>query len=307
MNRHHTIDGLREAAAAGRRLVGASFQGLDATGQDLSGLRLDSSKMRWLGLADSTLASSRLTACTLVEMSLDSCDVRDAVWRMCTIERTSAVGLAGRGARLEDSKVLQCDLRDADIRGSALSETDLTGTSLRRALLDDVTAYGAMFRRTDLRAATLVDATLTDADLRGSDLTGACLQGANLRGVDFRGARLDDVDWEGADTTGARFDDGARPTVSDVRDAGQQDQAARPSLLADVDVLDVLRALDRPDAPVELQELTAALRDGLASGALTLQLDEVIGPVLAVLDGHDEPPESWQPWLSPLMRNESSP
>ena len=107
-------------------------------------------------------------------------------------DREEAINLIARG---EMDRLLDFNLRGADLCEADLCEADLCGADL----------CGANLHRTDLRGANLCEADLCVADLRAADLRGAnlceadlCvadLSKADLRAADLRGANIDYACW----------------------------------------------------------------------------------------------------------------
>jgi hypothetical protein len=95
--------------------------------------------------------------------------------------------------REEDEKILQVDLRYAELGGAYLNDADLTnidlrGADLRDARLQGAVLDGAFLGGVNLTNSDLFGADLSDADLSGADLSGAYLGGVNLSGADLSGA-----------------------------------------------------------------------------------------------------------------------
>ena len=101
--------------------------------------------------------------------------------------REEAISLIARGEmdRLLDFNLRGANLYRADLCGANLHRTDLRGANLHRANL-----RGADLRAADLRGANLCGANLCEADLRGADL-----RKADLRKADLRGADIDHACW----------------------------------------------------------------------------------------------------------------
>ena len=107
-------------------------------------------------------------------------------------DREEAINLIARG---EMDRLLDFNLRGADLCEADLCEADLCGADLCGADL-----CGANLHRTDLRGANLCEADLRAADLRGAnlceaDLCVADLSKADLRAADLRGANIDYACW----------------------------------------------------------------------------------------------------------------
>jgi uncharacterized protein YjbI with pentapeptide repeats len=90
------------------------------------------------------------------------------------------------GADFHDARLVDMDLRDANLEGANLSRVDLTETDLRGARLGGANLHAAY-----LTGAQLQGADLTDADLSGSYLIATNLDGANLTGANIERAVWD--------------------------------------------------------------------------------------------------------------------
>ena len=97
-------------------------------------------------------------------------------------DREEAINLIASG---EMDRLLDFNLRGADLHRANLCEADLCGANLR----------GADLRKSDLNGANLCEANLQRANLCGADLRGANLRGANLCEADLRGANIDYACW----------------------------------------------------------------------------------------------------------------
>ena len=100
-------------------------------------------------------------------------------------DREEAINLIASG---EMDRLLDFNLRGADLHRANLCEADLCGANLR----------GADLHRANLCEANLQRANLCGADLRGANLYGANLCEANLHGANLRGANLCEADLCGA-------------------------------------------------------------------------------------------------------------
>ena len=85
-------------------------------------------------------------------------------------DREEAINLIARG---EMDRLLDFNLRGADLCEADLCEADLCEADLCEADLCGADLCGANLHRTDLRGANLCEADLCVADLRAADLRGA--------------------------------------------------------------------------------------------------------------------------------------
>lgn len=113
-----------------------------------------------------------------------------------------------RGAQLHQGRLIDSQIRYANLARAWLKEAELDGSDLRGADLRMANLIDASLVRTGLREARLDDANLSGARLNGADLTGADLRGTDLTGADLTDARLDDVHTD----AGTRWPDGHLPS-----------------------------------------------------------------------------------------------
>lgn len=146
------------------------------------------------------------------------------------ITATDLTGADLSGSLMNDARLVQSILVDADLHGVYLTGADLSGSVFSRAdlrqarltnailrgsVLRDAQLEGADLNSADLRQAQLMNAHLASAQLAGSrlqnaDLTGADLTNADLRHADLRGAQLEGALLCGADLQQALMPDGRR-------------------------------------------------------------------------------------------------
>jgi 2-succinyl-6-hydroxy-2,4-cyclohexadiene-1-carboxylate synthase len=141
-------------ALSAQHAAGAPLLGLEAPGQNLSGVVLTGAALKAANFAGSVLREADLRGA-----DLRRADLRGAV-------------LAG------------ADLRGADLRGAQANGALLTGADLREADLRDARFDGASLQGCQLHDAQLEGASLVRADLRG-------VPRDRLQGADTAGALLD--------------------------------------------------------------------------------------------------------------------
>ena len=86
-------------------------------------------------------------------------------------DREEAINLIARG---EMDRLLDFNLRGADLHRANLYGANLRGAYLRGAYLRGANLYGANLREADLCGANLCGADLRKADLRGANIDYAC-------------------------------------------------------------------------------------------------------------------------------------
>jgi uncharacterized protein YjbI with pentapeptide repeats len=107
--------------------------------------------------------------------------------------------------REKNPKLLELDLRGADLTGSDLPKAELSGVDLRGASLFAANLPEANLGAADLRGANLSEAFLTWANLSGADLRGTNLVGANLSEAFLFRADLREADLFRANLVGANL------------------------------------------------------------------------------------------------------
>ncbi len=88
-----------------------------------------------------------------------------------------------------DNPTVVPDLSGAHLSMTKLINADLRGADLRRALLDLATLRSSALRGADLRGANLTATDLTEADLRGADLGGAILFATTFANTNLKGTK----------------------------------------------------------------------------------------------------------------------
>ena len=93
--------------------------------------------------------------------------------------------------KLDDAKLINCNLRDVDFGEASMKGADLTDSTLRNATLFRSNLEGAKLVNISLRDANLVEANLKNADLTDSNLKGVDIHKTNFEGVDFTGVQYE--------------------------------------------------------------------------------------------------------------------
>lgn len=153
--------------SANLRYTGNHMMGADLSGQDLSGLVVQSSDFRKVNFSGSNLQKARL----------QSSDFRGA-----DFSKAMAVG-----ARLQSSDFRNANFQGMDLRGARLQSSDFRGASFRGACL-----IGARLQVSHFGGADFTDAIIVDVDFSGSDLSSAQLNDAIRFGVDDCPSQLEE-------------------------------------------------------------------------------------------------------------------
>ena len=133
---------------------------------------------------------------------------------LTNLREANLVGANLDCVKLNNSILIQADLRDATLNFANLSNANLTGANLTKVKLARANLIQANLTNTNLSAADLSEANLNKANLSdaildganllntslgNTNLTSAILIGANLRGATLSKANLSKADLSGAD------------------------------------------------------------------------------------------------------------
>jgi uncharacterized protein YjbI with pentapeptide repeats len=140
--------------------------------------------------------------------------------------RSQAVANGFQSALTQDGrlKILDVDLRDANLSGMRATQADMTGAKLARAILDGAIMDGCRLPGASLDGASMREASFRNADMRGTTMTAAKREGPgrprrvgtqeevvqerlNVRGTSahFEGALLDGAEIANANLSNAHF------------------------------------------------------------------------------------------------------
>ncbi|AVH68430.1 pentapeptide repeat-containing protein [Nostoc sp. 'Peltigera membranacea cyanobiont' N6] len=103
---------------------------------------------------------------------------------------------------LRGFKLIEVDLRAANLSRADLSGADLSGANLSGANLSKANLSRANLRGVDLSGVDFREAKLSGLDLRGLDLSGVDFREAKFSGVNLSGVDLSSVDLSGVDLSG---------------------------------------------------------------------------------------------------------
>jgi uncharacterized protein YjbI with pentapeptide repeats len=194
--RHHSegYKALRERNAA--------FAALAASDADL--LRLEQ--------------NNSCTRCDLTAAALSHADLYGVAISETDLSGADLSGSLMNDARLVESKLVDANLRETYLTGADLSGSVLTGADLRQARLTNTILRGSILRDAQLDGADLSSADLRQAQLVGAHLAGASLAGSLLQNADLSNADLRDADLRHADLRQARLE-GAVLCGADLNEA----------------------------------------------------------------------------------------
>ncbi len=161
-------------------------------GPDLRGINLKGVNLGSIELRGADLRDSDLSEIKLVQVDL-------------RLANLSGVNLSG--AILDQSQLLVANLTEADLSHASLIATDLRRAYLDKSNLTNANLTKAILDLASLRQAKLTHANLLDASLNATDLSYADLCGADLQNVNLRGANLTGVNLTHANLKGANLQD----------------------------------------------------------------------------------------------------
>lgn len=132
-------------------------------------------------------------------------DLQGSSWKRTNLFKASfgecnMSGISLEEAILDQTRLVECDLRgvhiantkinEIDVSMSILDGTNLQGASFVRSVFYMTELRGTNLSNADLQGANFTDADLSNADLQGADLGKANLERANLEGANLRGAKV---------------------------------------------------------------------------------------------------------------------
>ena len=144
------------------------------------------------------LSKSRWDSVELGDVLVDNCQLSNAVWCNCRIERVALrrsqlTGFAAADGKFQADQFGRCKMNlsvfhdthfvDCRFEKCDLREADFQGASIRRTI----------FRECDLRGARFPAVMLEEVDLRGSHLAGLDIESAALRSTIIDPSQLADV------------------------------------------------------------------------------------------------------------------
>lgn len=120
------------------------------------------------------LAGAPLTGATLLETTLNHCDLRKSQLSYATLSRST----------LNDCRLMQADLTSCRAEDAVFNRCDLSQTRLKNSRLNGVKLAGCEVEGSDFSGADLRSATFSEGSLRAaSNWQGVCLHGAKGAGV----------------------------------------------------------------------------------------------------------------------------
>jgi uncharacterized protein YjbI with pentapeptide repeats len=173
--------------------------GLDWSGANLTGWRLDGLKLSDLGhpanfesanLEKASLEKVDLRSANLSRANLKHADLKSANLVRANLKNVNAKGANFRKAYLREANLKGAMLLKADFRLANMNEANLQKTHMRYAKFKNVRMEKAQFQEANLRHTDFEHAYAKDADFSNADLKDSTLEFAHLRDCNFRGAYM---------------------------------------------------------------------------------------------------------------------
>ncbi len=185
------------------------FDDTDLSDFDAEELRFEDCSLRRVNFFNLACDALYIEGSSLVGARFDKADIREATLLRC--ECTSALF---RDAKLNLSRIENCDMTLCNLDGANLFAADLTGSRFRtvdfsQTQLDGITIDHADFSMATLRYkrfkdSRLKDVNFTESDLSGSDFTDTVFEGCHLTGAVVNSdTRFDRADLRGAYISGS--------------------------------------------------------------------------------------------------------
>ncbi|HYP18731.1 MAG TPA: pentapeptide repeat-containing protein [Chloroflexia bacterium] len=155
----------------------------DLGGQEAGYARFESSTFSRVDMHD-----TRFTGLKLIDVRLDSCDMANANWGQCELQRVELLGcrMLGYGAvegRLQDVLFKECKARFALFHSATLKWTRFEKCDLTEADFHGADLSGVVFAGCDLTGCDMKDAKLAGTDVRGSIVDGLRVGLEELQGA----------------------------------------------------------------------------------------------------------------------------
>jgi uncharacterized protein YjbI with pentapeptide repeats len=157
------------------------------------------------------------------DLDLEECRIEGAtlelsLWRRCTLDSCTLIGVNLSRASLIDVRLSDCTMRDSKAQAVSWSGVRAGGLATRSVTFEACRLDYGSFTETDVRGMRFVRCSLVDADFGGADaravefvdcdLSGARFAGADLRGALVVGATGLVLDVREIRTAGLRVDPG---------------------------------------------------------------------------------------------------
>jgi uncharacterized protein YjbI with pentapeptide repeats len=174
----HALDGIHgTAAVAADRDGGVTFSDGAVGAEQVAerterALRFDGCDLRGIAIP-SGCRELQLVECRIERLDLAGTELRQVAIRRSLVGDSRLTGIAGH-VRLEDARLLQCQMTNANLRMAELERVELGDSRLPGA---------------DLYGATLDSVRFEDCDLTGVDLSAAELRRCEIARCDLAGLR----------------------------------------------------------------------------------------------------------------------
>ncbi|MEU4496311.1 pentapeptide repeat-containing protein [Streptomyces sp. NPDC023998] len=132
---------LADGALAGARLGEANLHDIVLEGQDLHGADLAGANLSRANLSRANLTGCNLTGSNLAEAVIEMADLSGARMQDTRIDHADMAHAVLRSADLSGANLAHCDLTEADLRGALLRGADFTGCLMDGVRLDRSTVW----------------------------------------------------------------------------------------------------------------------------------------------------------------------
>ncbi|MFD4836171.1 DUF2169 domain-containing protein [Achromobacter sp. NPDC058515] len=207
----------QRAVLAGARLVDARLDGSDLTDAVLTGADLTRAGMRGVNLTRANLGRAQC-----LHTDFAQSQIKETTWDHAHCEDSSFLDSAWQLGRLQQARLLRCDLGRATFDQWAAMNATLEDCSFREARLDQCIFMQGALAHADFAGANLVrvsfmdvafsgrfsmeDATLDGCAFAGRvELAGACLRGMQFKQGSARGATFTGADMRAATLSASDF------------------------------------------------------------------------------------------------------
>ena len=167
---------------------------------DLSGHKIPSLVARNSVFDHVSFANCRIPSFRLQDFRMVKCDLSNAVLHGFEATRVEFIGCRLTGMRASECHCHDVLFEDCDLRYVQLNDSEIRRSEFRASRLEE----------SDLRGTDLQGAIFTNVILHRADLTQAKLRGADLRGAEIEGIAIQPKDLRGAIVSVAQAIDLAR-------------------------------------------------------------------------------------------------
>lgn len=170
-----------------------TFSGLEYLHLDLSERAISRLHFQEVIFTQLLATGSALDHLRMEDARLVSCNLANAVWHNLACTRVEFTG-----CRMTGFATLEAELHDTLFKDCKLDLAQFYGAKMLAARFEDCPLQGSDFRNADLSGAALIRCDLTGADFTGAKLAGVDLRTCRIDGMragptELRGATVDDA------------------------------------------------------------------------------------------------------------------